>query len=291
MTVFPDYDSPRAIKALLESRGMSAQKRFGQNFLVNRGARERIASFLALSPGARIWEIGPGIGAMTAAIAATGASLTLFEIDKGFIGLLGELFGEKASIVEGDVLKTWRGAYAAQGMPDIVFGNLPYNAAGAIIADFAESGFVPPRMVFCVQKEGAERMAAKPGGKNYSSFSVLCQSRFQVESLMRLKPTSFYPEPQVESAVVRLTPREGFPMTKDEALFFSLVRAAFSSRRKTLRNNLQAYLGGTPGLAEVLLEAVGMDPASRAEEHAPERFAALADEALKRGIAGSSRKA
>jgi 16S rRNA (adenine1518-N6/adenine1519-N6)-dimethyltransferase len=226
--------------------------------------------------GQRIWEIGPGLGSLSNALLEAGAELTVFEIDRGFIGILNELFGSRPNlrIVEGDFLKTWKTELAASGMPDAVCGNLPYNAAGAFMADFAEELFQPPRMVFTVQKEGAERMRAKTGSSNYSSFSVLCQAVYAIKAETDLGPGCFWPAPDVQSSVITIKPRADFPPLADRPLFLKLTRALFLSRRKTVFNNLRA--ADFPGYARAL-EETGIDPGARAETLSPEKIADLAN--------------
>ena len=232
-----NYDSPASLQAFLTEQGYNALKRWGQNFLINAGARRQILGALELKPGEAVWEIGPGLGALTHHLAEAGHPLTVFEIDPGYVGFLRAEFGAAPAgfeVVEGDVVKTWRTLPRA-GTKTV--GNLPYNAASAIIAAFVEGGFFPEIFVVTVQLEMAQRMTAVPGTKNHSSFSVLCQSAFRVEEIVTLKPGSFYPAPEVTSRVVRLRPHGLYPGL-DHARFSTFVRECFSSRRKTLRNNL-----------------------------------------------------
>ncbi len=274
----PAYDSPKALKKFMEERGFAMQKKFGQNFLVSPSARQKIVSLLDAKPGDKIWEIGPGIGSLSAGILATGAQLTVFEIDHGFIAILKELFADRIKIVEGDFLKTWKAELEASGMPDIVCGNLPYNAAGAFLADFAESEFLPTKMVFTIQKEGAERIRARVGNSNYSSFSVLCQAVYRIKAETELGAGCFWPVPDVVSSVVSLQARQSgdFPELKDRPLFLSLTRALFSSRRKTILNNLKA--SGLPSRAyEQALAQASIDPGARAETISPEQIAKLSN--------------
>jgi 16S rRNA (adenine1518-N6/adenine1519-N6)-dimethyltransferase len=276
---FPDYNSPTALKILLARRELAMQKKFGQNFLVSEAARRKLVESLEIGPGSKVWEIGPGFGSITAILLEAGCELTLFEIDHGFIAFLRELFGDRVKIVQGDALKTWR-TELSQGMPDRVFGNLPYNIATALIGDFAERDFRCERMVFTVQKEAADRMKAAPGGKDYSSFSVLCQSAFEAKSVLSLSPSSFYPQPNVQSTALAFTPRKGFPAPQDLAFFRTMVRALFASRRKTMRNNLiSSGLIAQEGIeaAQAAALAEGFDLADRAETISPERLVALSD--------------
>jgi 16S rRNA (adenine1518-N6/adenine1519-N6)-dimethyltransferase len=299
----PDYDAPAALKTFLEAEGLAMSKRFGQNFLVNRNARERIlAEALRISgldagaagggeqgggraegqagPKPRVWEIGPGIGSMTELGLDAGLDLVAFEIDHGFARLLLRLFGPREGfrLVEGDFLRTWRQELAAGGRPDLVFGNLPYNVANAIIAalieGFAEVGLPPPPMAFTVQKEAAQRVAAKPGSKDYSAFSVLCTSACKVKLAFDLAGGSFWPAPRVTSTLVVLVPRREPVGSQDRKAFSAFSRAAFSSRRKTIKNNLRAagYAEEAIGPA---LEALGLSPSIRAEVMPPEALEAL----------------
>lgn len=184
----PDYDSPSALKAILDSRAMAMQKKFGQNFLINSNARTKLAENLDLQENMKVWEVGPGLGALTTEILKRKAKLTAFEIDRGFVSFLQEeiqpLFKENFEIVSGDVLKTWKDYYSKNGIPDRFFGNLPYNVAATIIADMIENEVRFDKAVVTVQKEVALRMAAKPGTDDYSSFSVLCQWAYDVFPIM-----------------------------------------------------------------------------------------------------------
>jgi 16S rRNA (adenine1518-N6/adenine1519-N6)-dimethyltransferase len=289
-----------ALRALLEAEGLAMTKRFGQNFLVNRGARERIlaASVACLQPGGasprRLWEIGPGLGSMTALALDSGYRLTAFEIDHGFSRFLVRAFGgeERFSLVEGDFLDTWKGEFEASGAPDLIFGNLPYNAASAFIGSLLEGfdakGLPPPPMAFTVQKEAGARMAAVPGSKDYSSFSVLCSSACKVRILFDLAGGSFWPVPQVTSSVLTMVERAQPIVPRGELPGFSrFVRSVFASRRKTLRNN--AVAAGLP--PEAVLEALkslGFPEAVRAEALRPEELARLYGRLAPRPVANSS---
>jgi 16S rRNA (adenine1518-N6/adenine1519-N6)-dimethyltransferase len=274
--VLPDYDSPTALSRLLDLEGLAMSKRFGQNFLVNKGARAKIIAALGGSRGEAAWEIGPGIGAMTASALEAGLDLTAFEIDHGFARLLGRIFAgrEGFRLVEGDFLQTWRDELEARGRPALVFGNLPYNAAAAIIAALIESALLPRRLVFTVQREAAGRMVARPGTKDYSSFTVLCASACSVRLAFDLGPGSFWPQPRVTSSVVVMEPRPDPVLPADRRGFSRFVRCAFASRRKTLRNNLRAA-GKAETEIDATLDALAIDRAIRAEALAPEALAEI----------------
>lgn len=276
----PDYDSPRALKQILEQNEFSMQKKFGQNFLVNKSAREKIVSLLGASAGDSVWEIGPGLGAITSLMIDAKYDISAFEIDHGFIRLLKSIFENENNfkIVEGDVLKTWK--IHKDEKPKFIIGNLPYNVAGGIIADFIEFEMNCEKMVFTVQKESADRMKARPESKNYSSFSVLCQSAYKVTSALELKPGSFWPAPEITSTVVVLDKKKDFPELTNRKLFLQLVRAVFATRRKTLRNNLKAS-GFDSELSLNALETLHINPEQRAETLSPETLALLANEIAK----------
>ena len=219
------YDSPTSIKQFLEAEGLAMSKRFGQNFLIDRNAREKLYAALALPELSRsqskvsdppsVWEIGPGIGALTSILLEHGNQVCTFEIDYGFVRILNRLFGSnpRFSIVEGDFLKTWSEA-ASKALPDLIFGNLPYNAALGIIADLLENLSTPPRMVFTVQKEAARRIAAVPGSKDYSAFSVLCASVCTVKILYDIGASAFWPQPRIEKAFRALCAALFLPVAK-----------------------------------------------------------------------------
>jgi 16S rRNA (adenine1518-N6/adenine1519-N6)-dimethyltransferase len=264
-------DSPADIRALLSERGIALKKRWGQNFLINRGARENIVRLLAAQPGETVWEIGPGLGAMTERLAST-VRVVAFEIDRGLCRFLEEDLGRQPGvrIVAGDFLETWRPEMSAAGAPARVLGNLPYRSASLMLADLIEAGLRPKRMVFTVQKELAERMASAPKRKSYSSFSVLCQSCFSVKLRGDLQPGSFFPTPDVISTIVEMEPRVDAPAGETLAELTRLARALFSSRRKTIRNN-----AGDRRTLEALVEE-GVDPGARAEELPPTVYVRLA---------------
>ncbi len=265
----PDYNSPAALKTFMESQGFSMQKKFGQNFLVNEDARKRLVDALEVGEGVKVWEVGPGLGSMTSEILERGSDLTVFEIDKGFAGLISQFFEDYSKkgtfkLVEGDVLKTWKKQLDENNLPDRFFGNLPYNIAATIIADTIENNVRFDKCVFTVQKEVAVRMCAQPGSEDYSSFSVLCNWAYDVKPLLDLTGGNFWPKPNVDSRAVVMNKKEGFPGCNNPKLFVRMQRALFSSRRKTVRNNLSGFLKNNDLTLQALSEA-GIDPMKRAE--------------------------
>jgi len=265
-------DSPSEIRSLLEGRGLALKKRWGQNFLVNRAARERLLTLLEPAPGDTAWEIGPGLGAMTAALLSAAGAVVAFEVDRGLCRYLEETLGSAPAftLVPGDFLQTWAPTLSERGQPARVLGNLPYRSASLMIAAMIEGGVRPARMVFTVQKELAERMGSAPGRKSYSSFSVLCQACFRVAGRGDLQPGNFYPAPDVISSVVEMSPLPDAPTGAALLELSRLTRGLFASRRKTIRNNVHE-----PEVLEALA-AEGIDPAERAEQVPPEAFVRLA---------------
>jgi len=228
-----------------------------------------------------VWEIGPGLGAMSANILEAGAFLTVFEIDPAYCVWLREsMDSRKMKLVEGDVMKTWKKEWE-QSSPDRVLGNLPYNAASAIIADFIESDRMASISVFTVQDEMGKRMTAKPGTKDYSSFTILCQTGAVVKDGGRLSPGSFYPAPRVNSRIVVLSPSEACGHIDNPLQFRLIVRSLFISRRKTLSNNISsaAKISGFPD-PEMLREAFSaehIELSRRAETVSPGEWVAIAN--------------
>jgi 16S rRNA (adenine1518-N6/adenine1519-N6)-dimethyltransferase len=295
-----NYNSASALRAFLDKEGLGMRKKFGQNFLINPATRQALVNTLLCEggniaqSGDEVWEIGPGLGAMTAILLEKGLSVKAFEIDAGFIRILKNLFSEekKISLVEGDVMKTWHaagGQYIQKpALPYVaapfLLGNLPYNVAASLLADFIEKGCLFTRMVVTVQKEVALRMAASAGSPDYSSFSVLCASVYRVKPLMLIRPSSFYPQPNVDSMGVLLENRncEAYP-----DVFYPLVRSLFASRRKTIKNNMTGFLSSRFGniltdsksiqdLCVDLLAKNGLSGIERAENLEMEVFLSLA---------------
>lgn len=234
-------------------------RRLGQHFLSDPGILGRIADAVEIAPGETVLEIGPGKGSLTGALLARGAHVIAIEKDSR---LAAELDGHGLSVIVGDALKVdW------PRVPKIV-GNIPYYITSPLI-DKALTPPVPERVVFLVQAEVADRLAAKPGGKTYGALSIGVQAVCRVEKLFIVAPGSFRPPPKVRSAVVRLTPlREPLIRAEETPGFRAFVTACFSKRRKQLKN-------AVPGVAGGELEALGFDPATRPERLSPADFVRL----------------
>jgi len=273
-----NYNSPDALRTFLAGKGMGMRKKFGQNFLINPAIRQAIIGALDARAGDSVWEIGAGLGAMTDSLLESGLRVRAFEIDNGFIGALKEFFSanENFTLIEGDILKTW----PDQPLADYLLGNLPYNIAATLLADFIVKRRFFRRMVVTVQREVAMRMAATVGSRTYSSFSVLCASAYHVKPLMVIKSSSFYPRPNVDSQAVLLELRDDAVDSQLPSCFHPLLRGLFSSRRKTIRNNLASFLASRGKCSESVLAAIleesRLDGGKRAETMGFEDFVALA---------------
>lgn len=273
-----NYSKTDEIKNLLNSRGWSPQKRLGQNYLIDKGSREFIWKILDAQDSEKIWEIGPGLGALTHKLAERNKPFWVFELDEGYSSFLVERFSTQGLIlIKGDFLKTWQEVYK-KSPPNKILGNLPYNISSQIILNLIERESNLPYCLFTIQKELAQRLSANINQKDYSAFSVLTQWAFDVKVEKTLAPSCFYPRPQVSSAVVSLRPHKKYPISS--FLFFKdLVKSAFSSRRKMLKNNLQLLCQSYKlewKAIESSFDILGLSLKQRAEELSPQTFVQLA---------------
>lgn len=249
------------------------KKSLGQHFLHERAYIERIVQAVDPKPGDRLVEIGPGQGAITLPLLRRHGALTVVEFDRDLVGPLAAMaegVGE-LDIVHRDVLQVDFTALAG-GAPIRLVGNLPYNISSPILFHALDHAAAIRDMVFMLQKEVVDRMAAGPGSKVYGRLSVMLQAYCQVQPLFVVPPGAFRPPPKVDSAVVRLVPRD--PATigiDDRTRFAEVVRAAFGQRRKTLRN----ALNGVCDPAQ--MQAAGVASDARAEQIDVASFVRLAN--------------
>ena len=284
-----NHNSPAEVRTALRRLGVEPKKRWGQNFMLNPRTRRKLVTTLGPRTGDTVWEIGPGLGAVTGELLPRCARLVLFEIDHGLIRHLQQELADHAqvAIVPGDFLRTWQQARAEHGPPDRIIGNLPFSCSSAIIAALVQHDAVPVNCVFTVQRELAQRLVAGPGTRNYSSLSVLCQCLSEISAHGELAPGTFYPVPEVTSAVIELRPGRGHRRVARRSVLFALIRAAFQARRKTLRNNLLSQGGFGLSKGELLdaVEAAEVDAGCRAEELAPATVIRLANALAAAGAA------
>jgi 16S rRNA (adenine1518-N6/adenine1519-N6)-dimethyltransferase len=271
--------SSAEIRRFLDAYGIAPKKRWGQNFLVNRDARERIVECLGIEAGDPVWEIGGGTGALTAGLIERAGSLVVFEIDRGLVPRLESLLRgrSQALVAEGDFCDTWAAIAAERGAPRRIVGNLPYRSASRIIAVLATADMEPKRLVFTVQRELAERMAARPSTKAYSSFSVLCQARYAIRTAGDLGPGSFYPVPRVASRIVVLEPHPPELPRPHLGALQVVTRGLFATRRKTIRRSLASGRFAESAARAIAdgLERIGVATQSRPEELSVEQFVSL----------------
>lgn len=235
-----------------------ARRRFGQNFLSSPGVIANIVAAINPRPGDCMVEIGPGLAAMTAPLQAALGHMHVVEIDRDLIARLKQNYTpEQLTIHEGDALEFDFGSLAEKDLR--IVGNLPYNISTPILFHLSAFAAKVKDMHFMLQKEVVDRMVAEPGG-DYGRLSVMLQYRYAMDRLFIVPPGAFVPAPKVDSAIVRMIPRPAASLTaKDEALFGDVVTAAFSQRRKMLRNTLKGIV------TEAQLEALGIAPTARAE--------------------------
>jgi len=247
-----------------------ARKRFGQNFLQDASVIDRITAAVHPQSNEHLVEIGPGQGALTAALLESGCTLDVIELDRDLVpGLLAQfslqpgfrlhsadaLNFDFAALLEHSSVETDRRDQQLR-----VVGNLPYNISTPLIFKLLEKCTIIRDMHFMLQLEVVERLAAVPGNKNWGRLGIMAQYQCRVEHLFDVPPHAFKPPPKVQSAIVRLTPWPQSPWPQCSApLLRALVKAAFAQRRKTLRNNLKEIIDSTQ------LEALGIDPGARAE--------------------------
>lgn len=253
-----------------------ARKRFGQNFLQDKSIIQDIVRAVRPQPEDTVLEIGPGLAAITAPLAAMVDQLHVIEIDRDIVARLRTLpFASKLVIHEGDVLQF---DFASVPGRKKIVGNLPYNISTPLLFRFGKYADDIVDMHFMLQKEVVERMVAVTGSNDYGRLSVMLQYFFEMESLLDVPPQAFNPAPKVDSVVVRMIPQHGrIGIAQDFAHFAALVKQAFWQRRKTIHNNLKEWVN------DAALMAVGIDPCSRPERIPPELYVGLSNYLLQNG--------
>lgn len=285
--IFMDLTSLGTIKYIKDKYGFNMSKGLGQNFLLDSGALEEIASSAELSSESGVLEIGPGIGVLTKRLAQSAKKVVSIEIDARLLDVLDETLAEydNVKIISGDVMKTDLQKLIADEFGECnevsVAANLPYYITTPILTRLLEdSGLNVKNIVVMVQKEVAQRLCAEPKTKNYSALSVLVAYHADAEITVHVPASSFAPPPKVDSAVVRLKMRTQPPVTpKSEKIFFKTVRAAFGQRRKTLVNALcgSSAFPLTKERFKQIISELGLGENVRGEELGLDRFCALAD--------------
>jgi 16S rRNA (adenine1518-N6/adenine1519-N6)-dimethyltransferase len=257
-----------------ERRAPPVRKSLGQHFLSDTRILERIVDALQPTQADTVVEIGPGRGALTEILRARAGRVVAIEYDRALTAILREQYARSnVAIVEADVLSL--DLHKTAGGPFLLAGNVPYYITTPILFQALQRPRAE-RAVFLVQKEVAERMSAKPGGKTYGALSVNLQALASAEIVMKVPPGAFRPPPKVDSAVVRVIPRaDPVVMADEEASFSAFVQAMFGMRRKQMQRALRAVRNLEADVAMQTLEKLGIDPTLRPESLTPEQFAAV----------------
>lgn len=263
---------------ILRAFNIRAKKGLGQNFLINPEIVNGIVSVADIKPGEPVLEVGPGIGTLTQALGLAGAKVTAVELDQSLLPILDKTLegAGDVRVIHGDILQVDINELM-QGQSFKVAANLPYYITTPIIMKLLESKLPIERLVTMVQKEVAERMAAQPGGREYGALSIAVQYYAEVSIPLIVPANSFIPEPKVESAVVLCKLRDKPPVeVVSEKLFFQVVRAAFSQRRKMLSNCLKT-MGVNSEFVQLWMQQAGIDGKRRPETLSLQEFAMLAN--------------
>ncbi|MEN3001372.1 MAG: 16S rRNA (adenine(1518)-N(6)/adenine(1519)-N(6))-dimethyltransferase RsmA [Armatimonadota bacterium] len=273
--------SVRQIRAWLSEYGVRPSKSWGQNFLTDRRVAERILAAARLEPSDAVLEVGAGLGALTLELAARVRRVIAVEVDARLVAILQSLIEqqglENITLIQANVLslsvpELLRGEERAK-----VVANIPYAITSPLLEHLLAAKACLPLLVLTVQKEVAERLTAKPDTEAYSALSVFVQYHTEAEYLGRVPASAFYPQPEVDSAIVRLTPVPDRLPPFEQRWLFKLVRAGFGKRRKTLRNALTA-LFGDPDRAAAILRRANIPVSARAEQLSLDEWLRLAAE-------------
>ncbi|MBU3571675.1 16S rRNA (adenine(1518)-N(6)/adenine(1519)-N(6))-dimethyltransferase RsmA [Priestia aryabhattai] len=286
-----DIATPNRTKEILKKYGFTFKKSLGQNFLIDTNILHRIVDHAEITEETGAIEIGPGIGALTEQLAKRAKKVLAFEIDQRLLPILADTLSPypNAKVIHQDVLKADLKETLEQEFENIedlmVVANLPYYVTTPILMKLLEEQIPVRGIVVMLQKEVADRIAAKPGTKEYGSLSIAIQYYTEAETVMIVPKTVFNPQPNVDSAVIRLL-RRPKPAVKvqDEAFFFQVVRASFGQRRKTILNNLVNNLpNGKQKKADIeqALATAEIDPKRRGETLSIQEFGTLSDQLLK----------
>ncbi|MDQ0216206.1 16S rRNA (adenine1518-N6/adenine1519-N6)-dimethyltransferase [Oikeobacillus pervagus] len=282
-----DIATPTRTKEILNKYGFSFKKSLGQNFLIDPNILKRITSEANLSKETGVIEIGPGIGALTEHLARTSGKVIAFEIDQRLLPILEDTLQpyNNIKIIHKDILKANVQSVIEEELKDykelMVVANLPYYVTTPIILKLLSENLPIDGIVVMLQKEVADRISAKPGTKEYGSLSIAIQYYTEAEIAFIVPKTVFMPQPNVDSAIIHLTKREQPAVfVESEEFFFTVTRAAFAQRRKTILNNLTSQLPEGKSKKDMIikaLETAEIDPSRRGESLSLQQFATLAN--------------
>ncbi|WP_432353749.1 16S rRNA (adenine(1518)-N(6)/adenine(1519)-N(6))-dimethyltransferase RsmA [Sporosarcina sp. A2] len=282
-----DIATPARTKEILQKHGFSFKKSLGQNFLIDPNILKNIIYHAGIDKRSGVIEIGPGIGALTEPIARAAGKVVAFEIDGRLLPVLEDTLSPypNVTVVHQDILEVDLNAVIEEQFADFdevtVVANLPYYVTTPIIMKFLMGKVPIERMVIMMQREVADRITAVPGTKAYGSLSIAIQYYMDAEVSMIVPRTVFMPQPNVESAVLRLSRKATPPaFVINEEFLFKVARGSFVQRRKTILNNLQASLSQGKAKKEAILEALStaeINPTRRGETLSIEEFATLSN--------------
>ena len=274
------------VKSVLSKHGFTFSKALGQNFLINPSVCPKMAELCGASDSVGVIEVGPGAGALTNELAKVSHKVAAIELDKRLLPVLSETLSEhdNIKIINGDVMKLDLRQIIEEefgGGEVVVCANLPYYITSPVIMRILEERLPIQSLTVMVQKEAADRICAKPGTRESGAISAAVHFYSEPEMLFKVSKGSFMPAPKVDSAVIKLHIRKQPPVDiSNEKMFFKVVRAAFSQRRKTLANSLSSGLSMPKQEVTALLEKAGIRTNARAEEMTMEDFARLANAKL-----------
>ena len=270
------------IKDILSRHGFTFSKALGQNFLINPSVCPRMASCSGAGKGVGVIEVGPGIGVLTNELCQLADKVVAVELDKRLLPVLDETLAEydNVKVVNADVLELDLNQLIKDefdGLEVVVCANLPYYITSPVIRKLHEDRLPISAVTVMVQKEAAQRICAEVGSRMSGAVTVSVNYYAKPQMLFGVSAGSFMPAPKVDSAVIRLDILKEPPVQADEGLFFAVVRAAFSQRRKVISNSLSAGLGKSKEEILAVLEAANVPPTARAEKLSLENFAAIAN--------------
>lgn len=295
MVDIPDIASPLRTQAIMNQYGINTKKSLGQNFLTDINILHNIVAAGDVSATDNVIEIGPGIGALTEQLARAAKEVVAFEIDSRLMEVLADTLQpyQNIKIINQDILKVDLAVSIKASFSDPtaslkLVANLPYYITTAILMQLLQSGIHFDAIVVMMQKEVAERLSAQPGTKEYGSLSLAVQYRMAARLAFTVSRKSFIPNPNVDSAIVKLTPREPLAvLPQDEVKLFELFRIGFALRRKTLWNNLTSAFGKNEVMVAKLtaaLAAAEISPKIRAEKLTLEEFISLHNALFNAGV-------
>ncbi|WP_374915466.1 16S rRNA (adenine(1518)-N(6)/adenine(1519)-N(6))-dimethyltransferase RsmA [Weissella cibaria] len=295
MSDVPDIATPVRTQAIMNQFGINTKKSLGQNFLTDINILKNIVAAGEVQKTDNVVEIGPGIGALTEQLARAAKQVVAFEIDDRLIPVLDHTMApyDNVTIVHNDILKVDLEKEFAKQFEDVtaplkLVANLPYYITTPILMQVLQSGIHFDNIVVMMQKEVADRLSAEPGTKDYGSLTLAVQYRMNAKLAFTVSRTAFVPNPNVDSAIISLTPREPLAIQpRDEKRLFELFKIGFVMRRKTLWNNLTTAFGKGEAMQAKLtaaLAAIDLDPRTRAEKLSLERFVELHNALFDAGV-------